>query len=359
LKIFQQSLSTSPRDRSIRPTWYPFEEKPGRPRDRKDRSRLDDLLKRAGSLPGDLFDVGRGLADLGAQNLRLKRRTASLPFSASETLFNRTQGTSERRYANCEVPLATVKEIARATDTTVNDVVMTVIDHALHRYLVEQDAPASEPLVTMMAMSFRSEEHGSGGNQVSIELVPLGEPGADIGERLQQVHASTSGIKRHSATIPTSVRQLYSLVIFGTGTLPEFSSAFQSIPNANLLISNMIGPREQLYLCGAPLVAFHGLPIVPPGCGLNVTFATINQDICLGVGAAPEAMENPYHLTQLIEDGLQRLAAASLPQQRQKKAPMRGKSAARRASGKKAPAKSASPGSARNKKTATARGRRR
>ena len=43
------------------------------------------------------------------------------------------------------------------------------------------------------------------------------------------------------------------------------------VPSANLVISNMKGPTEQLYLAGAPLVAFHGLPIVPPGAGLNVT----------------------------------------------------------------------------------------
>ncbi len=359
LKLFQQSLSTSAGDRSIRPVWQPFEEKARRPRGRQDRSRLDGLVKRMGSLPASLFDVGRGLADLGAQNLRLKPRTASLPFSASETLFNRTQGTSERRYANCELPLATVKAIAGATGTTVNDVVMTVIDDALHRYLAEQDAPADEPLVTMMAMSFRSEEHGAAGNQVSVELVPMGEPSADLPQRLQQVHASTAGVKRHSSTIPTSVRQLYSLVIFGTGTLPEFSSAFQSIPNANLLISNMIGPREQLYLSGAPLVAFHGLPIVPPGCGLNVSFATINQDICLGVGSAPEAMEDPYHLTRLIVDGLDRLAAASLPARGGKKAAVRRKPAAKRAPRGKASAKKATRKSAPRKKAAARRGTRR
>jgi WS/DGAT/MGAT family acyltransferase len=320
LKVLQQSLSTSARDKAIRAIWSPLESTPKRSRSRSDKSRLDGLLKRVGTLPGNLLEVGRGLADLGAQNLRLKPRKASLPFGAQETLFNHTQTSSERRYANCELPLSTIKAISSATGTTVNDVVMTVIDGALHRYLVEQGAPAEAPLVTMMAMSFRSEEHGAAGNQVSIELVPLGEPGASPKERLQQVHESAAGIKEYSGAIPTSVRQLYSLVIFGTGTLPEFSTAFQSIPNANLLVSNMIGPRQQLYLGGARMVAFHGLPIVPPGCGLNVTFATINQDICLGVGAAPEAVADPYHLTRLIMEGLDRLASTSSPKSARGKA---------------------------------------
>ena len=310
LKLLEQSLSTSARDKSIRAVWKPMERAP-KPRRtaRSDRSRAQKLLQRATSLPSSLLGFGVQLADLGAQNLRLKPQKGSLTFNARPTLFNRTPTSSERRYANCELPLQQVKAISKATGTTVNDVVMAIIDDALHHYLEEQGEPALEPLVTMMAMSFRSEEHDAAGNQVSVELVPLGEPSAEIPERLQQVHDSTARIKQTSSKIPTAVRQLYSLVIFGTGTLPEFSTAFQSIPNANLLISNMIGPQKQLYLGGAPMVAFHGLPIVPPGVGLNVTFATINQDICLAVGAAPEAVQEPYRLTRLMLEGLERLAA--------------------------------------------------
>ena len=71
------------------------------------------------------------------------------------------------------------------------------------------------------------------------------------------------------------------------------------MPSANLVISNMKGPTGQLYLAGAP-VAFHGLPIRPPGAGLNDTFASVNKDICLAIGAAPEAVHEPSRLAELI-----------------------------------------------------------
>ena len=61
------------------------------------------------------------------------------------------------------------------------------------------------------------------------------------------------------------------------------------------------------------MVAFQGLPIVPPGGGLNVTFASFNKNICLAVGAAPEAVDDPYKLIQFIEqsfDKLQKSVAA-------------------------------------------------
>ena len=67
------------------------------------------------------------------------------------------------------------------------------------------------------------------------------------------------------------------------------------------MISNMVGPKEQLYTGGVPMVAFQGLPIVPPGGGLNVTFASFNKNICLAIGAAPEAVDKPYELIQMIQ----------------------------------------------------------
>ena len=112
----------------------------------------------------------------------------------------------------------------------------------------------------------------------------------------------------------------------------------------------MIGPREQLYLGGARMVAFHGLPIVPPGCGLNVTFATINQDICLGVGAAPEAVADPYHLTRLVMEELDRLASTSAPKSARSKAKKKRSAKSGTASGGKG---------AKTRKTTTARRKRR
>jgi hypothetical protein len=64
---------------------------------------------------------------------------------------------------------------------------------------------------------------------------------------------------------------------------------------------------EQLHLAGAPMVAFHGLPILPPGAGLNITFASVNTDTCLGIGAALEAVHEPFRLAQLIEEAFHKL----------------------------------------------------
>ena len=105
-------------------------------------------------------------------------------------------------------------------------------------------------------------------------------------------------------------------------------------PSYNLMMSNMVGPQEKLYLAGAPMVALVFLPIVPPNPGLNVTFASVHGQICLAVGATPETLREPARLIELIQAHFADLEQALAP-----KKPGRKKAAGKKAA-KKAPARS-------------------
>jgi len=313
LQLFREAMSTSPRDKTIRAPWMPTEKvKVKRARSRVSESQLKKLTSMFGKLPAGIVGATTEFANIGAQSLKLKTKTSAIPFGAKKTIFNNIAQTSARRYANCEIPLDQVKAIAKATDTTVNDVMMAVIDDGLHHYLKDHDESIDVPLVTLMAMSFRSAEHDAGGNQVSVELVSMGEPGAAVDQRLQQIRQSIQKVKDKSQKLPTAVRQFYSLFVFGSASLSDISPPLQAVPSANLIISNMVGPKEQLYLGGVPMVAFQGLPIVPPGGGLNVTFASFNNDICLAIGAAPEAVNEPYLLTGFILQAFEKLQKVTI-----------------------------------------------
>jgi len=313
LKMFRNAMNDSAGDKSIRTIWMPSDkETPKRKRSRASAAQTNKWLSKLGKLPADFMGAGTEFAKMGAQSLGLKPKTSAVPFGAAKTIFNNIPQSSARRYANCELSLAQIKAIAKKTETTVNDVVTTIIDDALHHYLKDHNASIEVPLVCLMAMSIRTPDQKSAGNQATVELVPMGQPTATISARLQQIHDSIQQVKDKSRKLPASVRQLYSLFIFGSATLSDFSAAFEAIPSANLVISNMVGPQEQLYMGGMPMVAFQGLPIVPPGAGLNVTFASFNKSICLAVGAAPEAVNEPYKLIAFIQKSFDKLQKASL-----------------------------------------------
>ena len=144
LRVMRNFLSDSPRNKTLAGPWMAFEsaDKPRRSRPSVSQiERLQGMLKGLTKLPGDLIGLGSDVVDLGAQSLNLKPRMATLPFTARRTLFNNTAKSAARAYANIELPLADVKAVAKATDTSVNDVVMTIIDDALHHYLDEHQAP--------------------------------------------------------------------------------------------------------------------------------------------------------------------------------------------------------------------------
>ncbi len=312
LRVMRNFLSDSPRNKTLAGPWMALEsgDKPRRSRPSVSQiQRLQSMLKGLTKLPGDVIGVGSDVLDLGVQSLNLKPRMASLPFTARHTLFNNTAKSAARAYANIELPLADVQSVAKATDTSVNDVVMTIIDDALHHYLREHRAPTDRPLVAFMPMSLRDESGGGGGNQVSAELIAMGAPEASLGERLRQINRATTNAKDKGRGMQTTSRQAYALLLFASQTMSDTLPWFGMVPSANLVISNMKGPTGQLYLAGAPLVAFLGLPILPPGAGLNITFASVNKDIGLAVGAAPEAVDDPFRLAQLIERAFHRLQA--------------------------------------------------
>jgi diacylglycerol O-acyltransferase / wax synthase len=314
LRAMRNFLSDSPDDTTLAGPWMPFEngDRPRRARTSTSRSeRLQGMLGGLSALPGSVLGVGADVVDLGAQSLKLRTRKASLPFTARRTLFNNTPKSAARAYANVELSLADVKSIAKATDTSLNDVVMTIIDDALHHYLDEHQAPTDLPLVAFMPMSLRDKSGGAGGNQVSADLIPMGAPESSPIERLREINTATTSAKDKGRGMQTMSRQAYALFLLGSLTLADTVPWLDKVPSANLVISNMKGPSEQLYLAGAPLVAFHGLPIVPPGAGLNVSFASFNTELCLAIGAAPEAVHEPYRLAELIEQAFRTLQKQS------------------------------------------------
>lgn len=144
---------------------------------------------------------------------------------------------------------------------------------------------------------------------MSAELIALGPPQASIVERLQQINAMTKKAKDKGRQMQATSRQVYALVLAGSMAMADAVPGLGNAPSANLVISNMKGPAEQLYLAGAPVVAFLGLPILPPGAGLNITFASMNKTLTIAIGAAPEAVREPLRLARLIDEAFQRLQA--------------------------------------------------
>src|SRR6185312_2749873 len=96
------------------------------------------------------------------------------------------------------------------------------------------------------------------------ELIPMGAPEASPIERPKEINTATKNAKEKGRGMQTTSRQAYALLLFSSMTMSDTLPWFGKVPSANLAISNMKGPTEQLYLAGAPMVVFTGLPLLPP-----------------------------------------------------------------------------------------------
>lgn len=344
IKLMRAALSDDPRNRTIHTLWENYDHASPRRPVQVSRSQLQRVRSQMNAMPSGMRDIASGLLELGGQALGLKPQQASLPFQAPDTPFNSHLTSSVRRYANCEIPLARVKTMARLSGCTVNDVALAFIDDALHKYLAEVGTRTRAPLVASMPLSTRVKGEEASGNQVIADLVPLGQPGADIVDRLRQIHESTGRVKDRARNMSAPMRQTYVMLLLGLTAIPELMPGVNATPSSNVLISNMAGPAEQLYLGGAPVRAMLGMPILPPSPCLNITFVSIMGKICLGVASTPEAMSNPGRYVELLLESFEELALALAPapektRSRAKKKPRAGKKAVAKTARKKSAAK--------------------
>jgi diacylglycerol O-acyltransferase len=304
IRMFHESLSETPND-DPRPLWAVPSRIDSRPPPggRGGRSAIGRLTALAG--------FGGQVATLGPRALRLSIRGTAPPFTAAKTPTMAQPISPARSFAMLDLPLAEVKAVGKAFGATVNDVVLSVFDDAMQRY-VGQSAGGGR-MVAVVAMSTRRDGDESA-NAVTASLVTLGSPKASPAERLEQVAASTRRMKSEIRRTPALPLQLQMLWILGAQELRErLPIARGTVPLlANFTVSNISGgPRERLYLGRARLTGLYVTPIAPPAQAANITLLSYQDTLCVGIGAARNVLPDTAELARLAATSFDELAASA------------------------------------------------
>jgi hypothetical protein len=129
-------------------------------------------------------------------------------------------------------------------------------------------------------------------------------PSAPVGRRMRQVMANTRAAKTRMRTMPRDVAYAYAVLTFALGetlALVPRGSADYFVP-ANVLISNVRGPSEPLYLGGARLEALCPVSTLISGMGLNITFMSYAGQVVIGFTANAAALPNAGRLAQYTRE---------------------------------------------------------
>jgi WS/DGAT/MGAT family acyltransferase len=181
------------------------------------------------------------------------------------------------------IPLADVKTIRRALGGTVNDVVLAGVGGGLHRLFTSRgDETDGLRLRVLCPVSVRSDDQrGALGNKVSAIFVSLPVGPADTRERLSEISAQTADLKEKRQAL--SADFLLNMSDYVAPTLMSLAArAVHRQPFVNLIVTNVPGPQQPLYMMGARLL--EAFPIVPLTQNLTMVIGILSYDGTLHFG---------------------------------------------------------------------------
>lgn len=260
-----------------------------------------ELVERVGAVvraPVRAVEQGLGLArSIGTM---IGRDTV-----APRTSLNKAVG-RHRSFDVVRVPLADAKSVREALGGTVNDVVLAAVGAGLDR-LLESRGETADHVRAMIPVSVRSDEENLQlGNRVSAMFVNLPTSTPGPAERLDAVREVTSDLKESHQAVGAEF--LVGLTRYAVPTLLNLAArAVQHQPFFNLVVTNVPGPQQPLYMLGARML--EAFPIVPLAKNLTIGIAILSYDgaLDIGVWADSDAAPDVEVLSAGIEDGFAEL----------------------------------------------------
>jgi WS/DGAT/MGAT family acyltransferase len=257
------------------------------------------LVRSALSLPTVPITALKGLA------VTRKLLLDVLPAS----LFSGAPGVDKRLAWSQPHPVAEVKAIGRATDTTVNDVLITALSGALTRYLGTFDESVDH-LTTMVPVNIRPPGQPLPrelGNKFALVMLHLPTAEMSARERLAEVHRRMGQIKHSPEVLITTA------VAEGIGHLhtPLDKPLVDFFAGKAIgVTTNVIGPKEPRYLAGVELAGILGWVPGSGGQTLGVSIFSYADQVRIGFKVDATTVPDPGRLVSFVEDELDALRQA-------------------------------------------------
>ncbi|MEE4638666.1 MAG: wax ester/triacylglycerol synthase family O-acyltransferase [Wenzhouxiangella sp.] len=255
----------------------------------------------------------------GAGEIVSELATALLLDDDPPSRFKGALGVRKRVSWAPPVPLEEVKAVGHALGATVNDVLISVMTGALHRYLIESgDDPESLTMRATVPVNLRPLEHARDlGNHFGLVFLdlPIGETNPLA--RLYQVAEFMEQLKRSKQ----AVMSLGLLAVLGMGPAALQKPALELFSRkASTVLTNVPGPQQTLYMAGSPIREMMFWVPQTGSIGMGISIISYQGQVFCGLitdnKLVPdpdtvmrhfiEEFDNLLHLTLLIgpQDGL-------------------------------------------------------
>jgi diacylglycerol O-acyltransferase len=229
-----------------------------------------------------------------------------------------------RTFEAAEFSVAEMKAINKATSsektgkTTINDICVTICSGALRKYLEFHGELPDVSLVGNLPVNMRKRGTVSDENNVVASMMTLIHTDiADPIERLFAVHQEIGEAKKLIGTPLSHPFKIGGLLppfmikpisrLYSEGGLTRFLPA-----GTPAVITNVPGPRMDLYSNGAKLVKMYLLGMLTPGVGLFHAIFSLGDMLTIAVVADRDQMPDPAFYRECLEESYAELKAAVL-----------------------------------------------
>jgi diacylglycerol O-acyltransferase / wax synthase len=217
-----------------------------------------------------------------------------------------------RHLASAQRSFADLRAIKRRHEASVNDVLLAAAAGGVRR-LFEHRGESPAPLKTMVPVSVRDPD-GAGelGNRISFVFVELPCHEPDPTRRFADVKTAMGERKRSGE--PEGAQAILDAVGYAPRTLQQAVAHAAASPRAfNLVVSNIPGPLQPMYMLGCELEEVY--PVVPLADrhAVSIGFTTVNDQAFFGVYADRDSLPEADELAGWIVDSLDELHDPSPP----------------------------------------------
>lgn len=312
MRRFTEMMSREADSDELRPIWTLTSR--SRPRsDGSDRSaahlagRLLGLAKDSVTSASALAATAGGLA---LERVRPTDDALAVPYGAPMSVLNGRVG-QQRRFATQSYDMDRILALAKGFDVTVNDVFLALCSGGLRKYLTELGELPEASLTAGIPVSVRDPSDEESGNVITAVLVKLRTDIAEPGARIRAISESSGVAKSNLLKLPGPARNLFGALAMSPMAIAQFSGLAGHTPPAfNLLLSQVPGPKEALYMRGARLEGLYPLSIVSHGQALNISADSMSGRFNLGFLGCRDTLPSLQKLAVYTGEALEELEAA-------------------------------------------------
>lgn len=234
--------------------------------------------------------------------LRINKAYMPVPFTGTKTVLT-GQVKKGRVVTTTDLAYQRVHKLSKRLRASINEVLLCSFDIATHRFLTEYGQTFDKALFTNIPINLRKPGDDSSGNKLAILPVELAHGAKDPYIRLRQI------IENHRVVIKAAKRSHPGSFSYYTVFIQFFALIYELLrlsdvvhPIANILVSNIPGPRKTMYFNDCKVLAIYPISTITPGGGINFTLMTYDEIVNVGIVCCDKNIKTLEPLVQYFHE---------------------------------------------------------